>query len=297
MTRKSDNMRHILALSGGKDSAALSVYLKDRVPNLEYVFLDTGHELPETYEYLDRMEAFLQIKISRLPRKKPQTDRFTSLLRIYHGCLPSPTNRWCTRQLKIEPFEKYIGNDLAYIYIALRADEDRMGYDPHSKNNIVPFYPFIEDGLVKKDVFQILEETDVGIPDYYKWRSRSGCYFCFFQRKEEWIALYDNHREYFQKACQFEECYDNLREPSFHYKNINSRKNNYTWSQGETLRELIARRDEILKKTALNVVKKTSSKEKKLLNSFKDLNFRIGQDSILENVRDEEMAKPCLMCK
>ena len=57
MTRKSDEKRHILALSGGKDSAALAVYLKDRIPNLEYVFLDTGHELPESYAYLARMEA------------------------------------------------------------------------------------------------------------------------------------------------------------------------------------------------------------------------------------------------
>ena len=39
MFRKSDNRRHVLALSGGKDSAALAVYLKDRIPNLEYVFL------------------------------------------------------------------------------------------------------------------------------------------------------------------------------------------------------------------------------------------------------------------
>ncbi|MDM8542790.1 hypothetical protein QUF90_17075 [Desulfococcaceae bacterium HSG9] len=45
MIKKSDNRRHILSLSGGKDSAALAVYLKDKIPNLEYVFLDTGHNL------------------------------------------------------------------------------------------------------------------------------------------------------------------------------------------------------------------------------------------------------------
>ncbi len=297
MPRKSDNKRHILALSGGKDSAALAVYLKDRVPNIEYVFLDTGHELPETYEYLERMEAYLQIRIIRLPKNKPQTDRFTALLRIYYGCLPSPTNRWCTRQLKIEPFEKYIGNDFAYIYIALRADEDRMGYDPHGKNNIVPFYPFIEDNIVKRDVFQILAETDVGIPDYYKWRSRSGCYFCFFQRKEEWIALYDNHPECFQKACQFEEFYDNFRESNFDYKNINSRKKNYTWSEGETLRELIDRRDEILKNAASKVTNKTSLGKKKLLDHFQNMDFRTEGDSILNNIREEEEAETCLICK
>ena len=49
--------RHILSLSGGKDSAALAVYMRDRVPEMEYIFHDTEKELPETYEYLARLEA------------------------------------------------------------------------------------------------------------------------------------------------------------------------------------------------------------------------------------------------
>jgi 3'-phosphoadenosine 5'-phosphosulfate sulfotransferase (PAPS reductase)/FAD synthetase len=104
MVRKSDEFRHILALSGGKDSAALAVYLKDNIPNLEYVFLDTGHELPETYEYLHRMRAILGINITVI---KPKRD-FDFYLGIFNGCLPSPKNRWCTRELKISPYEKYL---------------------------------------------------------------------------------------------------------------------------------------------------------------------------------------------
>ena len=59
--------RHILSLSGGKDSTALAVYMRDRLPNMEYVFCDTRKELPETYSYLDQIEAFLGKKITRLP--------------------------------------------------------------------------------------------------------------------------------------------------------------------------------------------------------------------------------------
>ena len=51
--------RHILCLSGGKDSTALAVYLKDKIPALEYLFCDTGKELQETYEYLNKIEAIL----------------------------------------------------------------------------------------------------------------------------------------------------------------------------------------------------------------------------------------------
>lgn len=46
--KKSDERRHVLSLSGGKDSAALAVYLHGKIPGLEYVFMDTGYELPET---------------------------------------------------------------------------------------------------------------------------------------------------------------------------------------------------------------------------------------------------------
>ncbi|HOU24254.1 MAG TPA: phosphoadenosine phosphosulfate reductase family protein, partial [Anaerolineae bacterium] len=59
-------VRHILSLSGGKDSTALALYLRDKVPELEYVFCDTEKELPETYEYLDRIEAHLGVRIVRL---------------------------------------------------------------------------------------------------------------------------------------------------------------------------------------------------------------------------------------
>lgn len=52
-------LRHVLSLSGGKDSAALAVYMRDRVPDMEYIFHDTDKELKETYDYLARLEAIL----------------------------------------------------------------------------------------------------------------------------------------------------------------------------------------------------------------------------------------------
>ena len=59
-------MRHLLGLSGGKDSSALAVYMRDKVPEMEYYFCDTGKELPEVYEFLDRLECFLEKPIIQL---------------------------------------------------------------------------------------------------------------------------------------------------------------------------------------------------------------------------------------
>ena len=60
--------RHIVNVSGGKDSAALALYLREKYPDvrMEYLFCDTGCELPETYQYLDRLEAFLGEDIVRV---------------------------------------------------------------------------------------------------------------------------------------------------------------------------------------------------------------------------------------
>lgn len=83
-------MRHILSLSGGKDSTALAIYLRDRIPDLEYVFCDTDKELPETYEYLDRVEAYLGQPIVRLRHDGRGFDHHLILRR---GYLPSPRMR------------------------------------------------------------------------------------------------------------------------------------------------------------------------------------------------------------
>lgn len=226
------SVRHVLGLSGGKDSAALALYMRDRVPDMEYFFCDTGRELPETYEYLQRLEVVLGKRIVRL-----NADRdFDHWLWVFGGALPSPQMRWCTKNLKIKPLEAWIGDAETITYVGIRADENRDGYISR-KANVTARFPFREDGLVKADILRILDEAGVGLPKYYEWRTRSGCFFCFFQRKYEWVRLYDEHPELFERAVEYEE------KVNFEARASGRR---FTWSQNESLRELIARREEII---------------------------------------------------
>jgi hypothetical protein len=215
------SVRHILSLSGGKDSTALAIYLRDRIPDMEYVFCDTSQELQETYDYLERLEAYLGKNVVRL---KQSPNAFDDLLKARRGFLPSPQMRWCTEQLKIKPFERYVGDDPVVNYIGIRADENRKGYITH-KPNIEPRYPFVEDGITKADVGRILDESGLGFPEYYKWRSRSGCYFCFFQQRNEWVGLLENHPDLFAKAMAYE-------------KDDEESGRRYTWVHRESLKEL-----------------------------------------------------------
>lgn len=235
-----EQVHHIMGLSGGRDSAALAVYLRDRVPDIQYFFCDTGAELPETYDFLARLEAYFSKRILRLGTGRD----FDHYLDVYRGALPSPQMRWCTKQMKIKPLEQWIdktfGDRKVISYVAIRADEpSRQGY-LSTKPNIEVVYPLRDDGIDKDGVMRILEEAGVGLPAYYEWRTRSGCYFCFFQRKAEWIGLAERHPDLFQKAVDYEE------KVGKNYAAHGMQGNQYSWSQGETLIELLERKDEIL---------------------------------------------------
>lgn len=320
-------VRHLLGISGGKDSAALAIYMKTNYPeiDMEYYFSDTGKELDETYELISELENFLgkKIKIIRAAENSPEK-AFDHFLKLYGGYLPSSQARWCTKKLKLEPFEEFVGDDLAISYVAIRGDENREGYIS-TKPNIQTVFPFRRniwslevvssllhndnidlvyelyletagkivaekvkdivleptslsfffshklntlleintpafnkvvfeflkrrkypvslladfslidnnDIIIKEDVVRLFKENGVTYPKYYQEveykingksgkyaRSRSGCFFCFYQQKIEWVWLYEQHTDLFKKAMEYE-------------------KDGYTWNENESLADLI----------------------------------------------------------
>ena len=220
--------RHVLGISGGRDSAALAVYMRQNHPDMDidYFFTDTGKELPEVYEFLGNLEGFLGKPILRL---NPDRD-FDFWLKQYNNFLPSAQTRWCTRQLKLRPFELWIKPELeagkkVFSYVAIRSDEEfREGYKGKHEN-MKTVLPFKEDGIDKQGVMEILEASGLGLPRYYDWRSRSGCTFCFFQQKIEWVHLKDRHPEAFDEAKAYE-------------KKATKSGSPFTWTEGESLDEL-----------------------------------------------------------
>lgn len=261
-------VRHILALSGGKDSSALAVFMKDRVPEMEYVFCDTGDELQETYDYLDKLEYFLGKKITRINSDRP----FAHYLKLFRGVLPDARTRWCTRLLKIKPYEIFVGDANVISYVGIRADEPyRTGYIS-TKENVKAMYPFVEHNIRRSDVFKILQESGLGVPSYYEWRSRSGCYFCFFQQRIEWVGLLERHPDLFQKAMEYEKT-DPLTGEHF------------TWVQNESLEELAM--PERVAAIKANYEKQKTCQAK--------ASAHLGlKDVFLEDVESGETA--CLMC-
>jgi len=259
--------RHIVNVSGGKDSTALAVYMRDRLPDAEYVFCDTGKELQETYDYLYKIEEYLGKEIVRL---KPDAG-FDHYWKVYGKFLPSARVRWCTRMLKLKPFEKYVGDDPCYSYIAIRADENREGYIS-TKENITPVFPFKEDGIKKADVIKILDECGLGLPEYYEWRSRSGCFFCFFQQNIEWVGLKERHPELFEQAKAYETA--DAKTGTL-----------FTWNSDRSLVQLADQAEEIKNRHQAQLDRmKAQEKDKTLFDIFHDVN------------EDEQDERACLIC-
>ena len=275
--------RHVCGISGGKDSSALAVYMRDKIPDMEYFFCDTGAELPETYAYLAKLEIVLGKKIVRLN----STRSFDHYFEVFRGTLPSPQMRWCTTMLKIKPLEEWIGDAEVISYVAIRADEkSRTGY-VSTKPNIQTVFPFINDDIDHAGVIKILEDAGINLPDYYEWRTRSGCYFCFFQRKAEWVGLADKHPDLFERAVAIEQkiLKDAGVSGDADFKSSGMKGRQYTWSQGETLTELLARREEIMKNHEESL-KRVKSKRKNLplIEVFSDA------------LDDDDESTPCTMC-
>ena len=300
--------KHILGLSGGKDSAALAIFMKQERPdiNVEYFFTDTGHELPEVYNFLDKLESTLQISIARLKpdigeinekrneglNKEDEITPFKYWHEQNNYFLPSFNARWCTVNMKIKPLEKWIAPFLknggtVTSYVAIRSDENREGYKP-TNDNIKVAFPFAEAGIDKQGVINLLEKSGVGLPDYYKWRSRSGCSFCFYQQKIEWVRLKENHSRLYDEAKRYEK--DSMNHSSSSYQ--------FTWSEGETLDDLEQpdRVKQIKKDYAIKKKKwKDSKKLRDPLSWAKEERHYAAEEEI-DEIYGDQIGHACIIC-
>ena len=277
--------KHILGLSGGKDSAALAVHMNQRHPelNIEYFFTDTGYELKETYDFLNKLKTRLDKPIHYInPRNS-----FDYFLKKYNNFLPSATARWCTIEMKLKSMEAWLkpalddGQEII-TYVGIRYDErGRVGYKP-TNDLIKAKFPFIEDCIDKDGVMEILESSGLGLPDYYKWRSRSGCTFCFFQKRSEWIGLKENHPDAWEHAKSLE-------------KEATENASAFTWIKDLPLTEL--EKPEVISKVKEQHKKQIEKLKKNKQKIQKNNPFLKGEDlNVEENLALDDVSSSCLIC-
>jgi hypothetical protein len=164
---------HVIGISGGKDSAALAIYLNAKYPDMDFTYYsaDTGRELEETYTLIEQLEGELGKKIEVLHSVDYKNQNLESVfdyyIKQYDGYLPSTSSRWCTKKMKIDPFEKWIDGKPTISYVGIRGDEDREGYIS-TKPHIQSIFPF-RNNIWSLDATRMFLASDMNfIKEKYK---------------------------------------------------------------------------------------------------------------------------------
>jgi hypothetical protein len=258
-------MRHIIPISG-KDSLATALVQLKRQPDLpyEYMFNPTGAEFPEVFDWINRVEEYLGKPITQVG------DSLKDIIEDNGYFLPSRRARYCTRQAKIIPMEKWLGKDECLIYYGIRYDErTRTGYTNPS-GRLTPVMPLIEERIDIQGVYEIINYAGLKPPTFFwqhiydevcrivggeiivktllkdwqidilfAWRSRANCSFCFNQRMYEWIGCLTFYPDLFWEAEAME------------HKGSDGV---YSWAK-EPLASIAKRKDQIIKKRIRHVAK------------------------------------------
>lgn len=189
--------KHVVALSGGKDSTALALRLAETEPrDYEYICNATGNELPDLFRHLEKLETELGKPIKRVGYK---SDLYGLIDEV--KMLPNHRARFCTRMLKIEPTIEYFASLPAnsVLYVGLRADEEfRQGL---YGEDIRLRFPMREWGWGLADVMLYLMQRGVTVPH------RTDCAVCPYQRISQWRDLWRDHPEEFARGVEIEAKY------------------------------------------------------------------------------------------
>lgn len=188
-------IKHVLGISGGKDSAALAIYMSRKHPdvNVEYYTCDTGKELTETYDLINKLNSVLGKNI-RLYKSidelnSPEKNPFDHFLAMYGGYLPSATARWCTGKMKLEPFENEIGTTPTISYVGIRGDENREGYIS-KKENIQSIFPFRKNIWSEDVIRKFLANSNIDfVKKHYELIAPQGQLEMILQYVEQPISL------------------------------------------------------------------------------------------------------------
>jgi 3'-phosphoadenosine 5'-phosphosulfate sulfotransferase (PAPS reductase)/FAD synthetase len=216
-------MRHIIQVSGGKDSTATILWAIDKGLEFTCIFCDTGNESQITYDYLDYLESTLNLDLIRI---KPKLD-FWELAKKKKR-FPSTKARFCTTELKVIPFTNWLLEQSGSfrIYMGMRAQEsgnraNMNTMDDYFKlrkgdyavrkirawlkagNEAIAVLPI--HSMTHSEVFALHKKHSIKPnPLYLQGLNRVGCFPCIMCRKGELSIIAKEFPEVIEKIAQKE---------------------------------------------------------------------------------------------
>lgn len=206
-------------LSGGRDSTAMLIRFLELGNKIDYIiFCDTGFEFPEMYDYIDKLDLYIQRNfnqsITRLDSSK-EIERWAFEKPIAKGQLIGQlrglpyVNRkdYCTRETKINPTKRFMQSKCSEKYRTTAL----IGYTHREVENgrtstldyAISRYPLHEWGWNEKEVSNFLKERQI-MNSLYNLFERTGCYLCPKQNKASLYNVYRHYPHLWQKMKDLE---------------------------------------------------------------------------------------------
>lgn len=213
-------LQKVASVSGGKDSTALCLALKEaEIPHIR-VFADTGWEHPDTLAYVDMLEE----RLGPIARVGVEGGMRAKVL--HRAGFPGRLQRWCTEELKVFPlkaFHRSLGVETVNV-VGIRAAESKQRAriaaeleDDDEWGGWV-WRPLLSWSV--QDVLEMHRRHGVPVnPLYQRGHDRVGCYPCVLASKEEIRLVAANSPERIdeirelERACTAERARRNAERP------------------------------------------------------------------------------------
>lgn len=198
-------MTTYLSLGAGVDTTAI-ILMPDVMDKTDFViFADTGSENPETYTYLNEiikpyLEKLHKPLVIVHGEETVQGEVITNMEEAYlkWNAIPVRFMRHCTDKWKIRPMQRYLKEHYPEGHltkiIGFAYDEIRRVKCQSDET----WYPLIEKKMTRADCIQYIQSRGFPVPP------KSGCFYCPFQRLDQWKELRVNHPDLWQRAIELE---------------------------------------------------------------------------------------------
>lgn len=193
-------MKHIVSLSGGKDSTAMLLkMLEDNWGIDEIIYCDVGKEFPQMYSHIAKLEKYINRPITVLKSSKSFDYYMFEHMKTKGKNVgqkgyswAGPKQRWCTSKLKTDVIHRYLKEQYSEYeviqYVGIAFDEmKRMKNDPNIK------YPLIKYKMTERDCLEYCYSKGFDWGGLYEIFQRVSCWCCPLQSLNELRKL----RQYF----------------------------------------------------------------------------------------------------
>lgn len=194
---------NIVSFGAGQNSTAMIIMMKNQGVKIDAIlFAETGNEMPKTYTFLKEFKKWCKknnFNFVEVQSKLGNLKNYYTKEKI----IPYRMFRQCTHKFKIIPIMDWVKNQYGIkqpvnMFMGISVEEKHRQNKIIGRKQIKFLFPLVENEIDREGCVEIIKKEGMSVP------VKSGCYFCPFQAKKEWIKLYNEYPDLFNDCIRFE---------------------------------------------------------------------------------------------